>query len=100
MVSLLSALFDKIMALARFLKAERAFPRPPWRRRPAPARAAGSADSVRSPPSGHRIPWPKRSEEHTSELQSLMSISYAVFCLKKKNTQIQQQNNRKPPTSK
>src|SRR3546814_3821881 len=27
-----------------------------------------------------------RSEEHTSELQSLMCISYAVFCLKKKNT--------------
>src|SRR3546814_2334920 len=32
------------------------------------------------------VPWPKRSEEHTSELQSLMRISYAVFCLKKKNT--------------
>src|SRR3546814_3615070 len=35
-----------------------------------------------------------RSEEHTSELQSLMRISYAVFCLKKKkkkNTQHQQQ---------
>src|SRR3546814_3117420 len=30
----------------------------------------------------------KRSEEHTSELQSLMRISYAVFCLKKKNTHI------------
>src|SRR3546814_2536939 len=29
---------------------------------------------------------PIRSEEHTSELQSLMRISYAVFCLKKKNT--------------
>src|SRR3546814_14923516 len=29
-----------------------------------------------------------RSEEHTSELQSLMRISYAVFCLKKKNTPI------------
>src|SRR3546814_2919829 len=29
---------------------------------------------------------PLRSEEHTSELQSLMRISYAVFCLKKKNT--------------
>src|SRR3546814_7375249 len=29
---------------------------------------------------------PHRSEEHTSELQSLMRISYAVFCLKKKNT--------------
>src|SRR3546814_1238666 len=28
-----------------------------------------------------------RSEEHTSELQSLMRISYAVFCLKKKTTQ-------------
>src|SRR3546814_1615682 len=28
----------------------------------------------------------KRSEEHTSELQSLMRISYAVFCLKKKNS--------------
>src|SRR3546814_9857970 len=28
-----------------------------------------------------------RSEEHTSELQSLMRISYAVFCLKKNNTQ-------------
>src|SRR3546814_4449126 len=30
-----------------------------------------------------------RSEEHTSELQSLMRISYAVFCLKKKNINIQ-----------
>src|SRR3546814_5627236 len=28
----------------------------------------------------------RKSEEHTSELQSLMTISYAVFCLKKKNT--------------
>src|SRR3546814_7320969 len=30
-------------------------------------------------------PLPSRSEEHTSELQSLMRISYAVFCLTKKN---------------
>src|SRR3546814_1003484 len=30
--------------------------------------------------------YPGRSEEHTSELQSLMRISYAVFCLKKKKT--------------
>src|SRR3546814_7451004 len=30
----------------------------------------------------------ERSEEHTSELQSLMRISYAVFCLKKKNNHI------------
>src|SRR3546814_3077737 len=31
-------------------------------------------------------PFIMRSEEHTSELQSLMRISYAVFCLKKQNT--------------
>src|SRR3546814_2878396 len=37
--------------------------------------------SVLSPSSGIPI---ERSEEHTSELQSLMRISYAVFCLKKK----------------
>src|SRR3546814_1288079 len=34
-----------------------------------------------------RLNLPKRSEEHTSELQSLMRISYAVFCLKKKKLQ-------------
>src|SRR3546814_3910470 len=34
----------------------------------------------------HRIDVGLRSEEHTSELQSLMRISYAVFCLKKKTT--------------
>src|SRR3546814_2681942 len=36
----------------------------------------------------HTAPSPtgERSEEHTSELQSLMRTSYAVFCLKKKNT--------------
>src|SRR3546814_9408357 len=32
--------------------------------------------------------WKLRSEEHTSELQSLMRISYAVFCLKKKPSKI------------
>src|SRR3546814_3493463 len=30
------------------------------------------------------VHWPERSEEHTSALQSLMRLSYAVFCLKKK----------------
>src|SRR3546814_3330245 len=34
----------------------------------------------------HRAREPVRSEEHTSELQSLMRISYAVFCLNKKKT--------------
>src|SRR3546814_3503693 len=33
-----------------------------------------------------RIATARRSEEHTSELQSLMRITFAVFCLKKKNT--------------
>src|SRR3546814_5505481 len=41
--------------------------------------------------SSHRLiardTTPPRSEEHTSELQSLMRISYAVFCLKKKKQQ-------------
>src|SRR3546814_7217187 len=37
---------------------------------------AGEQGGMRAPPAG-------RSEEHTSELQSLMRISYAVFCLKK-----------------
>src|SRR3546814_4933423 len=36
--------------------------------------------------------YEKRSEEHTSELQSLMRISYAVFCLKKKKKNIKINN--------
>src|SRR3546814_7653760 len=40
-------------------------------------------------PPASRIDGGYRSEEHTSELQSLMRISYAVFCLKKKNHQDQ-----------
>src|SRR3546814_1653990 len=38
-----------------------------------------------------------RSEEHTSELQSLMRISYAVFCLKKKKKQIHEYNTPRAP---
>src|SRR3546814_2827585 len=37
----------------------------------------------------------QRSEEHTSELQSLMRISYAVFCLKKKNITTKHSNSHK-----
>src|SRR3546814_8066799 len=40
-------------------------------------------------PVEHRQAHQSRSEEHTSELQSLMRISYAVFCLKKKKQTIQ-----------
>src|SRR3546814_8155394 len=43
---------------------------------------AARALATLSPP----LVAPMRSEEHTSELQSLMRISYAVFCLKKKKT--------------
>src|SRR3546814_3215271 len=39
-----------------------------------------------------RLRRTERSEEHTSELQSLMRISYAVFCLKKKNRMKQTQH--------
>src|SRR3546814_1813084 len=45
------------------------------------------ADRGLAPLDGYRYNngfWAHRSEEHTSELQSLMRISYAVFCLKKK----------------
>src|SRR3546814_9167162 len=38
----------------------------------------------------------KRSEEHTSELQSLMRISYAVFCLKKQNNARHEATNEQP----
>src|SRR3546814_2433257 len=56
----------------------------------APARNSGPNPFLDRPPSPRPTPpCPRhasasRSEEHTSELQSLMRISYAVFCLKKK----------------
>src|SRR3546814_2760787 len=55
---------------------------------PCAAEHAGSADGLCT---GH----PRRSEEHTSELQSLMRISYAVFCLKKKKPQNQNTHQKK-----
>src|SRR3546814_6225312 len=50
-------------------------------------RACGSADDCRHDVSFARVAASRRSEEHTSELQSLMRISYAVFCLNKNNPQ-------------
>src|SRR3546814_3848818 len=51
--------------------------------------AGGPCDRGRAACRDEPFPGDKpRSEEHTSELQSLMRISYAVFCLKKKKTQI------------
>src|SRR3546814_3911098 len=48
--------------------------------------SSADAASLSSPMPLSNVPWlrPTRSEEHTSELQSLMRISYAVFCLNKK----------------
>src|SRR3546814_10635846 len=77
-----------------------------------PARGAGSSltqgtgrenvykrPRARQPAQRSRIRRRRRSEEHTSELQSLMRISYAVFCLKNKNNQhdrrLQQHNKNK-----
>src|SRR3546814_6928887 len=48
----------------------------------------------------HPVIVTTRSEEHTSELQSLMRISYAVFCLKKKKTTLNKRHQNKKPVNK
>src|SRR3546814_4074860 len=87
-------------AKARALDRSQSFHRPAagevlFRAEKDPKRLAPDRTSA-SPPSslrillhdvGPRCPSLGRSEEHTSELQSLMRISYAVFCLTKKKTQ-------------
>src|SRR3546814_5813927 len=55
-----------------------------------PAPAQGAFDFM-----DDALPAPLRSEEHTSELQSLMRISYAVFCLKKKQLTSKSQNTKR-----
>src|SRR3546814_6329847 len=82
---------------------------PPRPRRPSPARARGAAArgrqrdaryrrdaqrSGRAGPNGRHDHRDRRSEEHTSELQSLMRISYAVFCLKKKKNYTEKANDK------
>src|SRR3546814_3908719 len=61
-------------------------PRRAGRRGQDEPRGSASVRFRRHGPAGKRRQWQqrRRSEEHTSELQSLMRISYAVFCLKKK----------------
>src|SRR3546814_3566941 len=76
-------------ALARVISVPMAFPTSMnvW----AATNAIPTAISAQMEKQGLRFPIPfrlifaDRSEEHTSELQSLMRISYAVFCLKKKH---------------
>src|SRR3546814_5287177 len=59
-----------------------------------PRLAAVMAGYLGRSPAAARYPPMARSEEHTSELQSLMRISYAVFCLKKKKNIHKKQNNK------
>src|SRR3546814_4213621 len=74
---------------------DRPHDRPAWRLCAAcPIRRAFAAVRVRPGPFRSRASCSlrPRSEEHTSELQSLMRISYAVFCLKKKHVQTTKTN--------
>src|SRR3546814_6043859 len=64
-------------------------PRPHCRYRHLLAEGAGNEDK-----GNIELALVQRSEEHTSELQSLMRISYAVFCLKKKKTITSQQTHK------
>src|SRR3546814_2786882 len=68
----LTGLQDRICAAIEAVDGQATFADDSWTREPDGACADGN----------------KRSEEHTSELQSLMRISYAVFCLNKKNTHL------------
>src|SRR3546814_7726416 len=56
-----------------------------FRRKHQAAEGAAGMERHRAGRQREALRPPPRSEEHTSELQSLMRISYAVFCLKKKN---------------
>src|SRR3546814_5687986 len=68
--------------------------------REAPGRGSSWSALSRLPSTNRRLvrytvdpPTPTRSEEHTSELQSLMRNSYAVFCLKKKKEKPKEKSN-------
>src|SRR3546814_1875240 len=76
-----------------------------FRSHPAPPRSTHGSPGCQAPPIRHQNPPRpspirrrrpaspiRRSEEHTSELQSLMRISYAVFCLKKKKIRVPTNN--------
>src|SRR3546814_2785886 len=81
---------DTLFPYTTLFRSRRGFPaRSPARRREGRTRQGGSGavGGRRQHAAGldDRNPAAGRSEEHTSELQSLMRISYAVFCLKKKN---------------
>src|SRR3546814_1077223 len=83
------AMIDKIVAIDR-VQMPLGDRHPDRRREPLPQRPRRRLDAfeleILGMPRARAAQLTKiRSEEHTSELQSLMRISYAVFCLKKKN---------------
>src|SRR3546814_2945509 len=71
---------DRIAPLAAQIDAEDWFPRDLW---PEMGQLGLHGVTVEQEWGGLGLGYLERSEEHTSELQSLMRISYAVFCLKK-----------------
>src|SRR3546814_10283475 len=86
-----TTLFRSVMNTARcagcrpLVKNSLKFCRLPWHQRWSRLSSSSSVGGISSYEPG-------RSEEHTSELQSLMRISYAVFCLKKKTKKSVQQH--------
>src|SRR3546814_7964409 len=84
-----SARWPALAVVAAELRARSPARRSGVRRQPRWHRLGVVAAPARLPTATRRqglVSADPRSEEHTSELQSLMRISYAVFCLKKKNT--------------
>src|SRR3546814_3075195 len=79
-----TTLFRSSLAIAATLTGALAMPSPVSAQEAATAAVATSDKAAR------------RSEEHTSELQSLMRISYAVFCLKKKTAKRPEQHTQEP----
>src|SRR3546814_2248671 len=80
-----ATLTDKLFPYTTLFRSLGRWPRARWRTATPTSRSRSPAS--RAPAAGRRRSRSaRRSEEHTSELQSLMRISYADFCLKKKNS--------------
>src|SRR3546814_5283446 len=82
----------------RSTRTDTRFPYAPLFRSTAEAGQASRVGTTRPTPLPERVGAKAKSEEHTSELQSLMRISYAVFCLKKKNTKKHNKQQHPPST--
>src|SRR3546814_8128582 len=79
------ALETRVRAGARIVhRLAQRFDRERFRRQRETRHAGGAQPPLTGGTNTISLPSTSRSEEHTSELQSLMRISYAVFCLKKK----------------